>query len=265
MSCGARLVGELRPEARRPVTVLFNDVTQSTALAERFEPETLRQIMSRYFSTIAVTCERHGGTVEKFIGDAAMVVFGMPVAQEDHALRAVRAASELGDALARLNVELEREWGVRIQTRTGVNSGEVVAGDPAGGQALVTGEAVNVAARLEQAARPGEVLIGDATHALVAAVVRAERVEPLHVKGRDEPVETWRLLEVTSTAGQPARRRADARTRRRPGGAARGLRARARRALAAASARARARRHRQVTPRARAARGDRRAGSDPVR
>ncbi len=206
MSCGARLGTELRPDSRRPVTVLFNDVAGSTVLAERFEPETLRRIMSRYFATVGEACERHGGTVEKFIGDAAMVVFGIPVAQEDHALRAVRAAAELGTALSRLNGELDREWGVRIETRTGINSGEVVAGDPASGQALVTGEAVNVAARLEQAAEPGDVLIGEATHRLVSAVIRAEPAAPVHINGRDEPVETFRLVEVVSTAGQPARR-----------------------------------------------------------
>ena len=108
--------------------------------------------MWRYFEAVSRVCERHGGTVEKFIGDAVMAVFGVPTAHEDHALRAVRAAAELQEALAELNDELEREWGVRIAIRTGVNSGEVVAGDPAGGQALVTGDAVNVAARLEQAA-----------------------------------------------------------------------------------------------------------------
>jgi class 3 adenylate cyclase len=205
MVCGSRLATELRPESRRPATVLFNDVADSTRLAERFEPETLRQIMSRYFEVVADVCGRHGGTVEKFIGDAAMAVFGIPAALEDHALRAVRAAVELREELDELNQELARSWGIEIATRTGINSGEVVAGDPAGGQALVTGDAVNVAARLEQSAGSGETLIGEATHALVATEVEAEPTGPLVVKGRDEPLAAWRLLDVTSRAGQPAR------------------------------------------------------------
>jgi class 3 adenylate cyclase/tetratricopeptide (TPR) repeat protein len=205
MVCATRLATELRPESRRPATVLFNDVEDSTRLAESFEPETLRRIMSRYFDVVADVCGRHGGTVEKFIGDAAMAVFGIPTALEDHALRAVRAAVELKEELDALNEELTRSWGVRIATRTGVNSGEVVAGDPAGGQALVTGDAVNVAARLEQSAGPGETLIGEATHALVASEVEAEPVGPLTAKGRDEQLTAWRLLDVTSRVGQPVR------------------------------------------------------------
>jgi class 3 adenylate cyclase/tetratricopeptide (TPR) repeat protein len=198
--------GDLRPDSRKPVTILFNDVTGSTALGERFEPETVRRIMARYWQTVTQVCERHGGTVEKFIGDAVMAVFGIPTAKEDHALRALRAAVELREALDGLNDELEREWGVRLLTRTGVNSGQVVAGDPAGGQALVTGDAVNVAARLEQAARPGEILIGDSTRALAAGAIEAEPVEPLSLKGKSEPVVAWTLVDVTAREGQLARR-----------------------------------------------------------
>src|SRR3954452_4656037 len=190
MACGIRLrFGDLRPDSRKPVTILFNDVTGSTALGERFEPEAIRRIMARYWQTVAEVCERHGGTVEKFIGDAVMAVFGIPTVKEDHAIRALRAAAELREALTALNEDLEREWRVRLETRTGVNSGDVVAGDPAGGQALVTGDAVNVAARLEQAAAPGEVLIGDATRALVRNAIEAEQVEPLRLKGKDQPVQ----------------------------------------------------------------------------
>jgi class 3 adenylate cyclase/tetratricopeptide (TPR) repeat protein len=206
MRCGTRLAVELRPDARKPVTILFNDVTGSTGLGERFEPETVRRVMASYFDAVSRVCERHGGTVEKFIGDAVMAVFGIPTAFEDHALRAVRAAAELKEELAPLNEELERDRGMRLSTRTGVNSGEVVAGDPAGGQALATGDAVNVAARLEQHAAPGEVLVGDATRLLVGDAIVAERVEPLVLKGRTAPVPAWRLLEVVSRAGQPARR-----------------------------------------------------------
>jgi class 3 adenylate cyclase len=207
LACGVRLrFGDLRPDARKPVTILFNDIVDSTELGERFEPESVRRIMARYWQTVTQVCERHGGTVEKFIGDAVMAVFGIPTAKEDHAIRGVRAAVELHEALGALNDELERDWGIRIETRTGVNSGQVVAGDPAGGQALVTGDAVNVAARLEQAAGPGQILIGDATRDLAAGAIEATPVEPLVLKGKSERVAAWTLVDVTAREGQLARR-----------------------------------------------------------
>src|SRR5919204_6479923 len=149
--------------SRRTVTVLFADVAESTALGERLDPETLRSVMSRFFAAMSAVLERHGGTVEKFIGDAVMSVFGIPELHEDDALRAVRAATELRQALSQLNEELEREFAVRIGIRVGVNTGEVVAGDGTGGQMLVTGDAVNVAKRLEESARTGEILVGEPT------------------------------------------------------------------------------------------------------
>ena len=207
LACGVRLrFGDLRPDARKPVTILFNDVVGSTVLGERFEPETVRRFMARYWQTVAEVCERHGGTVEKFIGDAVMAVFGVPTAKEDHAIRALRAAVELREAIAVLNDDLEREWGVRLEIRTGVNSGQVVAGDPAGGQALVTGDAVNVAARLEAAAAPGQILIGDATRKLAGEAVEAEPVEPLALKGKSERVPAWTLVEVSDRDGGLERR-----------------------------------------------------------
>ena len=127
------------------MTVVFCDVTGSTALGERLDPEAMRRTMGRYFEEIRLIVERHGGTVEKFIGDAAMAVFGIPVAHEDDALRAVRAVAEIRERLTALGDELS----VALSFRTGVNTGEVVAGE---GETLVTGDAVNVAARLEQAA-----------------------------------------------------------------------------------------------------------------
>jgi class 3 adenylate cyclase/tetratricopeptide (TPR) repeat protein len=192
MACGTPLA-VTRGEERKPVTILFTDVAGSTALAERLEPEAVRRVMLRYFDVVARVVARHGGTIEKFIGDAVMAVFGAPVALEDHALRAVRAARELEDELAGVNDDLRREWGVQIAVRTGINSGEVVAGDASAGQALVTGDAVNVAARLQQAAAPGETLIGDVTHRLVAGTVTAEPLEPLAVRGKSEPLTVWRL------------------------------------------------------------------------
>lgn len=192
-------------EVRKTVTVLFSDVAGSTSLGERLDPESLRKVMGRYFEEMKAVLERHGGTVEKFIGDAVMAVFGIPQLHEDDALRAVRAAAEMRDELAGLNKELERDHGVAIQARTGVNTGEVVAGDAASGQALVTGDAVNVAARLEQAAQPGEILVGDETHRLVRDAVDAEPVEPLPVKGKAERVPALRLLRVAPGAAGRAR------------------------------------------------------------
>src|SRR5919201_410952 len=115
-------------EVRKTVTVLFADVAGSTALGERLDPELLRRVMQRYFEEMRAVLERHGGTVEKFIGDAVMAVFGVPTVHEDDALRAVRAAVELRDALRELNEDLDRQWGLALQIRIGVNTGEVVTG-----------------------------------------------------------------------------------------------------------------------------------------
>ncbi|MGH2572037.1 MAG: ATP-binding protein [Actinomycetota bacterium] len=193
-------------ETRKTVTVLFSDVVGSTALGGAQDPESLRRIMSDYFEQMKSVLERHGGTVEKFIGDAVMAVFGVPQLREDDALRAVRAAAEMGQALGRLNEEFERAWGVTLAVRTGVNTGEVVAGEPGRGQSFVAGDAVNVAARLEQAAQPGEILIGEATYHLVRDAVTAERTGPLALKGKADPVPAWRILEVIPEAAGWARR-----------------------------------------------------------
>jgi class 3 adenylate cyclase/tetratricopeptide (TPR) repeat protein len=182
------------------VTVLFCDVTGSTSLGEQLDPESLRALMSRFFEEMEAVLERHGGTVEKYIGDAVMAVFGIPVVHEDDALRAVKAASEMRDALASLNKELERDRGVTIASRIGVNTGDVVAGDATARQSLVTGDAVNVAARLEQAAAPGEILIGASTMHLVHDAVVAEPLEPLTLKGKTGTVAAFRLADVGRSA-----------------------------------------------------------------
>ncbi|MDX6549027.1 MAG: hypothetical protein QOG33_2577 [Gaiellales bacterium] len=176
--------------------MVFTDVTGSTDLGESLDPEAVRRVMERYFETVSAVLARHGGTVEKFIGDAVMAVFGVPRVHEDDALRAVRAAIEMRAELATLNTELQTDWGVMLRTRTGINTGEVVAGDPSGGQALVTGDAVNTAARLEQLAGADEILIGEATQRLTANAVSVESVEPLQARGKRAPVSAWRLLEV---------------------------------------------------------------------
>ncbi len=203
-ACAAPLrSAETAAQIRKTVTVVFCDVTGSTAIGERLDPESLRRVMARYFDAMRAALERHGGTVEKFIGDAVMAVFGVPVVHEDDALRAVRAAGEMRTALATLNKELERDHGLALSARIGVNTGEVVAGDTE--QTLVTGDAVNVAARLEQAAEPGTVLLGAETMHLVRDAVIADRVAPLQVKGKSEPLAAFRLVEVTP--GAPAVRR----------------------------------------------------------
>src|SRR5919106_6780614 len=198
LECGAELVAPARPrrEVRKVVTVLFTDVTGSTSLGEKTDPESLRHVMSRYFEESKAVLGHHGGTVEKFIGDAVMAVFGIPQLHEDDALRAVRAATELRAALEDLNEELNRTHGFGVAVRIGVNTGEVVAGDPDAGQALVTGDAVNVAARLEQAANPGEILIGEGTFRLVKEAVQVEEIEALALRGKADPTRAYRLLAV---------------------------------------------------------------------
>jgi class 3 adenylate cyclase len=173
-------------EVRKVVTVLFCDLAGSTALGERTDPEALRALMTRYYDLARAALERHGGTVEKFVGDAVMAVFGIPVSSEDDALRAVRAAVELRGVV----------HGLGLEARIGVNTGAVVAGE---GDTLVTGDAVNVAARLEQAAGTGEILLGDATVRLVRDAVVAEPVE-LAVKGKAQPLAAHRLDALDATA-----------------------------------------------------------------
>lgn len=205
-ACAATLAPvPLGREVRKTVTIVFCDVTGSTALGERLDPESLRDVQTRYFDAMREAIERHGGTVEKYIGDAVMAVFGIPQLHEDDALRAARASVDMREGLAGLNKELERDRGVTIKVRIGVNTGEVVAGDPAAGQALVTGDAVNVAARLEQHAASGEILIGEDTHRLVRHAVDVEPVEPLELKGKAERVPAWRLLGVRDVTSSVAR------------------------------------------------------------
>jgi class 3 adenylate cyclase/tetratricopeptide (TPR) repeat protein len=181
--CGAELAAAPSRAQRRTVTVLFCDLTGSTGLGETLDPERLRALLARYFEQMQGIVERHGGSVEKFIGDAVMAVFGVPLLHEDDALRAVRAALEMRDALPALG----------LQGRIGVMTGEVVTGTE---ERLATGDAVNVAARLEQAAQPGEVLIGQPTLVLVRDAAEVQPREPLELKGKADPVPAYRLLRV---------------------------------------------------------------------
>src|SRR5581483_9303382 len=204
--CGTELAPPAEAqEVRKLVTVVFSDLAGSTALGERVDPESLRELLTRYFDRMRGALESHGGVVEKYIGDAVMAVFGLPQVHEDDALRAVRATLEMRDALEPLNDELDALYGVRLANRTGVNTGEVIAGDPTLRQRLVTGDTVNVAARLEQAAPANQVLISASTYRLVRDAAEVEEVEPLELKGKSERVAAYRLVELRgdSRAGRP--------------------------------------------------------------
>ncbi len=192
LACGSPLLAT-DPESRRRVTIFFCDLADSTAMGERLDAEAFRRVLSRYYDTARGVVEQHGGVVEKFVGDAVMAVFGVPVLHEDDALRAVRAAAALRERTGRLNDDLEREYGARLTLRIGVNTGEVIAGTE---ERLAVGDAVNVAARLEQSAGPDEILLGSETFALVRTAVIADPVAPLVVKGKSEPLSAWRLVSV---------------------------------------------------------------------
>jgi len=198
-SCGAPLGADAASsrEVRKTVTVLFCDVVGSTALAERSDPEVMRGVMSRFYAAVREPVERNGGVVEKVIGDALMAVFGIPTVREDDALRALQAATEMRDAVRGMG---------EIQARIGVNTGDVLARDPTQGESLVVGDAVNVAARLEQSAAPGEVLVGEATWALVGHAAHGEQVGPIAAKGKREPLRAWRLESVDPQARSHRRR-----------------------------------------------------------
>jgi class 3 adenylate cyclase/tetratricopeptide (TPR) repeat protein len=189
---------------RKTVSVLFADLVDLTALIEQLDPEALRQLYDRVFSAMRGPLERHGGTVQKFIGDAVFAVFGVPTAHEDDAHRALRAAVEIRDGLTALSAELERERGLDLRVRIGISTGEVFVGDQTTG-AIATGAAVNVAKRLEEAAPPGEILLGAATLRLVRAAVTVEPLEPLELKA-GSALGAWRLLSIAAGAPAIARR-----------------------------------------------------------
>jgi class 3 adenylate cyclase/tetratricopeptide (TPR) repeat protein len=205
-ACGTELSFEAtRPrELRKTVTVVFSDVANSTRLGERLDPESHRRVMSDYFDAMRAVLERHGGTVEKFIGDAVMAVFGIPVLHEDDALRAVRAASDMREAVATLNRDLRRDWDLELSIRTGVNTGEVVAGESDAAQTLVTGDAVVVAKRLEESADPDEIQLGESTYRLVREAVLAEPLGAIEAKGKPR-LPAWRMLEMHDWDGTAVR------------------------------------------------------------
>jgi class 3 adenylate cyclase len=208
--CGALLTPAATPlpvhELRKTVTVVFTDLKDSTVLGERLDSEALHAVKACYFQAMAAEIHRHGGKIEKYIGDALMAVFGMPQAREDDALRAVRAALGMRVALQRVNGELAQRFGVELAMRTGVNTGEVVTSDDAAAdQKLVTGDAVNLSARLEAAAPADQIYIGETTYRLVRDAVEVESVAPLALKGKSQSVAAFRLLRASGAEGNARR------------------------------------------------------------
>ncbi|MFL5792220.1 MAG: adenylate/guanylate cyclase domain-containing protein, partial [Actinomycetota bacterium] len=203
-TCGTALAATAAAPGseRKLVTVLFADVTGSTHLGEQLDPEELRAVMAAYFAAMRTEIEAEGGTVEKFIGDAVMAAFGVPVAHEDDPARALRAGLRMLARLPDVNRELERAHGVRLQIRIGVHSGEVLATvDPAPGEAMVTGDAVNVAARLQTAAQPGELLASERTVTAARGFIVEDRGS-FELKGKQERV---RAHVVVEESGAPTR------------------------------------------------------------
>jgi class 3 adenylate cyclase/tetratricopeptide (TPR) repeat protein len=198
-----------RPTGRKVVTVLFCDLVGSTALSGVLDAETLRSVTLRWFDLMRLRIEEQGGTVEKFIGDAVMAVFGVPTLREDDARRALAAALAMREALAGYNTRLEQAVGVRLQMRIGINTGQAVTGSATMRQAMVSGEMVNVAARLEQNATAGEILIGPDTLAAAGPGVQTAETGPLLLKGKSERVAAHRLLGLDEEDGPEALRRFD--------------------------------------------------------
>jgi class 3 adenylate cyclase len=196
-ACGAGLGSDQQhPEVRKVVTAVFCDIVGSTPLGERLDPEIIRAVMGRYFVEMHAVVERFGGRVSKFIGDAVLALFGVPALHEDDALRAVGAAAAMREQMGPLNMALRRDFGVELAVRIGVATGDVVVG---GDDDVVLGDVLNTAARLQQTAEPGSVLIDDSTHRLVRHAITAEAA-PLRLKGKAEETHAWRLVTVDAAA-----------------------------------------------------------------
>lgn len=212
-TCGTRLTTTDAPavasqptEERKVVTVLFADLTGSTTITERLDPEQMRAIMSRFFEVMTEEIQRFGGTVEKFIGDEVMTVFGLPTAHEDDPARAIHAAVAMHERLQTLNAQLHQSHGVSLQMRIGINTGEVVANPQAAekGEFMVTGDAVNVAARLRGAASPDTTMVGERTYRDTAWLAEYRSSGALTLKGKSEPVNAWQVVSLLPEPVRPA-------------------------------------------------------------
>ena len=200
--CGAQLSEDRPPEEiRRIVTVVTSDLKGSTSLGEKLDPESLREVLTRYFDEMRLVLESHGGTIEKIIGDAIVAVFGLPTRRDDDPIRAVAAAAETQRALASLNEALQRTWGVQLTTRTGVATGEVVVGRASTGQHVLTGPALQLATAMEQNAPAMEALLDESTLRLVHDSVEVEAFDPFVPKGMDAAVAAFRLVVVAAGVG----------------------------------------------------------------
>jgi class 3 adenylate cyclase len=187
---------------RKLVTALFCDLVGSTSLGERLDPEALGRVQAAYFDRLRSVVEGHGGTIEKFIGDAVVAIFGVPVAHEDDAERAVRCALAVGPAMAGLNDTLRARFGVELEVRIGIHTGEaIVTGRTA--DAIATGDVLNTAARLEAAAGPGEILVGRDTMVLAREAIEFEGPRSFEAKGKAEPVEAWQPTGPAADGARP--------------------------------------------------------------
>ena len=193
------------PEERRQVTILFADLSGYTAVAERMDPEAVKSLVDRSLKRLGQEVGRYGGTVDKYIGDNVMAVFGAPVAHEDDAERAVRAGLGMQEAMGEINEQLGQSHGVSFELRVGINTGEVVAGAVGDGYTVI-GDAVNVASRLQSAGKPGAITVGERTYRATRDAIRYQELEPLELKGKAEPVPAWQATGLL--AAQPLRRAA---------------------------------------------------------
>ena len=202
-SCGQSLVSRVDVHERRVVTALFADLARSTSMGERLDPEIVRGLVGQFFELATNEIEARGGTVEKFSGDAVMAVFGIPQAHEDDPERAVRAAVAIRDGLAAAAADANARHGIELRVRIGIEAGEVVVGDPFSGATMATGDAMNLAARLEQQAEPGEIVIGETVHEAVRDLVSAEPLGEQNIRGREAPLKAWRVTAISSEVGRP--------------------------------------------------------------
>jgi class 3 adenylate cyclase/tetratricopeptide (TPR) repeat protein len=194
------------PEERRKATVVFADLSGYTAVSERLDPERMKSLVDRALRRLGEEIERHGGTIDKYIGDNVMGVFGAPVAHEDDPERAVRAGLAMQAAMVEINERIAADVGASFALRVGINSGDVLAGRVGDGYTVI-GDPVNVAARLQTAAVPGTVIVGETTHRLTQAAIEYVALDPLELKGKSEPVPAWEAVRavVRGRAPRPAR------------------------------------------------------------
>jgi class 3 adenylate cyclase/tetratricopeptide (TPR) repeat protein len=202
-SCGASLVARVGVQERRVVTALFADLARSTALGESLDPEVVRGVVGDFFDLARTEIQRRGGAVEKFSGDAVMAIFGLPQAHEDDPERAVRAAVAIRDGLGAVATQARERHGIDVRARIGIESGEVVVGDPFGGATMATGDAMNLAARLEQQAEPGEIVVGEMAHGSVRDIVDGQPLGELTLRGHEAALRGWRVTAIADEVGRP--------------------------------------------------------------